>query len=252
MADIQPDALAEAQRTVEALGVKAVPFVVDVCDRQAMYRAAGEVESTFGKIHLLINNAGIGYTGVPLDKTPDADFHWVFSVNTFGVWNGIAAFLPKIRAHGEGGHIVNTASVAGLFVAPDRHAGLYSATKMAVVALSQGLRDAVKGEPIGVSVLLPGMVATNIFTNRTALNPQKRAGQKLMSEEYGPTPAALAQMAAEAISPEQAGRILVRGIHDDAFLVFTDPNTLPFFHRWVEMIEAGISYSEKVVAELRA
>ena len=105
-------------------GLELHTISADVTDLDAMYAAADEVESRFGRVDILVNNAGIGLTGPVADATPD-DWNWVIDVNIRGVGNGIQAFRPKIRAHGEGGHIVNTSSMAALMPIV---AGLYSMT----------------------------------------------------------------------------------------------------------------------------
>jgi len=132
---------------------------VDVCDRQAMVRAADENERVFGKVHVLCNNAGVGIAG-PLKLATYDDWDWIMAVNLGGVINGVQTFLPRMLAHGEGGHIVSTASMAAMLPCP--YAGLYTTTKFAVVGLSESLRTELDAENIGVSVLCPGPTQSNI------------------------------------------------------------------------------------------
>ena len=113
LADIQPDALESARKEVAALGVKTIALPLDVSDVDAMARAADEVEAAFNKVHIVCNNAGVGVRNSLLDFTP-TEWSWIFSVNMFGVVHGVQTFVPRIQKHGEGGHIVNTASMAGL------------------------------------------------------------------------------------------------------------------------------------------
>jgi NAD(P)-dependent dehydrogenase (short-subunit alcohol dehydrogenase family) len=132
---------------------------LDVTDRAAMTRAADETERVFGSVHVLCNNAGIGLAG-PLKLATYNDWDWVMSVNVGGVINGVQTFLPRMLAHGEGGHIVNTSSMSGIF--PHANAGLYITSKFAITGMSEALRTELAADNIGVSVFCPGPVQTNI------------------------------------------------------------------------------------------
>src|SRR3546814_3836791 len=102
----------------------------DVCSSDLVMDAADIVEKRFGAVHLVANNAGIAQVGTPLDQVDDETYRWMFEVNVHGVSNGMAAFAPKLKANGAGGgHIVNTSSMAALFMVPGWHIGLYAATK---------------------------------------------------------------------------------------------------------------------------
>src|SRR5690606_37377965 len=117
-------------------------------------------EEAFGKIHVVCNNAGVAVSG-PVDEMSYADWDWVLGVNLHGVVNGVQTFTRRIEAHGEGGHFVNTASMAGHLGLPGL--GVYATTKFAVVGLSEAMRGDLAAKNIGVSVLCPGVVRTNIF-----------------------------------------------------------------------------------------
>jgi NAD(P)-dependent dehydrogenase (short-subunit alcohol dehydrogenase family) len=162
LADLRQDhideTLAEFRRSGFAHDVHAIR--VDVSDRAAMALAAAESERVFGNIHVLVNNAGVGIQG-PFGGITYEDWDFGLAVNLGGVINGLQTFLPRIRAHGEGGHIVNTASLAALVTMPARFV-VYVAAKAAVVAISESIRPELAGQNIGVSVLCPGPVDTNI------------------------------------------------------------------------------------------
>jgi NAD(P)-dependent dehydrogenase (short-subunit alcohol dehydrogenase family) len=132
---------------------------LDVADRAAYVRAADAAEAKFGKIHVLVNNAGIGIVGSLLTATY-ADWDWGLAVNLGGVINGIQTILPRIRRHGEAGHIVTTSSMSGIFAAGV--AGIYTTAKYAVVGLMESLRSELEPHSIGVSAFCPGLVNTNI------------------------------------------------------------------------------------------
>lgn len=158
IADLRRDHLDEALKCFPDR--KAVHGIqVDVCDRQAMARAADETERVFGGVHVLVNNAGIGLGG-PLKLATYDDWDWIMAVNLGGVINGVQTFLPRMLAHGKGGHIVSTASMAALLPCPN--AGLYITTKFAVMGLSECLRSELGADNIGVSVLCPGPTQSNI------------------------------------------------------------------------------------------
>ena len=135
--------------------------VVDVTDRVALARAADEAEQVFGPVHLLCNNAGVSGP-VAIEDAGFADWDWMLGINLGGVINGIVTFLPRMRAHAAGGHIVNTASMAGILPVGGV-GGLYTTGKFAVVGLSEALRLSLATEGIGVSVLCPGLTRTNLI-----------------------------------------------------------------------------------------
>ena len=176
LADIEGDALAVAVRRLSDLGLKNIRSVVcDVADLSSVEEAAAATYEAFGAVHVLCNNAGV-VGGSGIDDISAETWRWVLDVNLMGVLHGVRTFLPHMRRHGEGGHIVNTASMAGL------NSGLgfspYSASKFAVVNMSEGLAMQLAPFDIGVTVLCPGFVQTRIWDSRR--NRQER---------YGPAPA---------------------------------------------------------------
>jgi NAD(P)-dependent dehydrogenase (short-subunit alcohol dehydrogenase family) len=196
-------------------GLELHTISADVTDLDAMYAAADEVESRFGRVDILVNNAGIGLTGPVADATPD-DWNWVIDVNIRGVGNGIQAFLPKIRAHGEGGHIVNTSSMAALMPIV---AGLYSMTKGAIVALSEAMHIELREAGIGVSAYCPGPVHSDIARN-AAYRPEKYATS-------GYTPRSPESVATARLQPymtaEEAGDRVLQGVLRGDMFILTHP-----------------------------
>lgn len=159
LADVRGEALEKAVNGLTAGGATAHGIPLDVTDRAAFSRAADEAEKVFGPVQLLFNTAGVSMFG-PLEKSTYEDYDWMMGVNFGGVVNGIQTFVPRMIAFGKGGYVVNTASIAGLIAAAP--SGIYCASKFAVVGLSQALRGALDQYDIGVSVLCPGNVNTNI------------------------------------------------------------------------------------------
>jgi len=159
IADVRQQAIEEALSWFGEQGLPAHGIALDITDREAYVRAADETERVFGTPRLLFNTAGVSMFG-PLEKASYEDYDWHMNVNFGGVVNGIQTFVPRMIAAGRGGHIVNTASAAA-FRGSDR-AGIYSASKFAVLGLTESLRHALEKYDIGVSVLCPANVNTNI------------------------------------------------------------------------------------------
>jgi NAD(P)-dependent dehydrogenase (short-subunit alcohol dehydrogenase family) len=215
LADIEAAPLDQACSEIEASGVKVAGLVLDVANRAAVYDAAVDVEKWFGRVDVLVNNAGVLSAGSTLDAISDDEYDWVIGVNLMGVINGIKAFVPRIRRQGEGGHVVNTSSIIGMFTIPLVQHGLYAATKFAVVALSECLRGDLADDGIGVSVLCPRGVQTNLF--QSGRNRPERHGGAFARDDDHPV---LATIAA-GINPDEVGRRVLRAIEHDELYIFT-------------------------------
>ncbi len=157
VADIRQDHLDQAIGELGADDVLAVKL--DVTDREAFARAADAAEERFGKIHLLVNNAGVAAVG-PAELAAFGDWDWTMSVNLGGVINGVVTILPRILAHGEGGHIVSTASMSGLV--PHPGATIYASSKAAVIAMMESMRGELEPKGVICSAFCPGAVQSNI------------------------------------------------------------------------------------------
>ena len=215
LADIEVDALERARAEVAALGVNATALRLDVSDRSAMAKAALDAEAALGKVHLVFNNAGVELSGRALAQIEDSEWDWIIGVNVHGVINGIRHFVPLIQKHGEPGHVVNTASVAGFWVNPNFRLGPYSMTKYAVVALTEALAQDLEGGPIGVSMFCPAAVNTRIFTS--SRNRPTRFGGP-----YQPgVTESLRNALAKGLSPDEAGERVLRGIRDNDLYIFS-------------------------------
>jgi NAD(P)-dependent dehydrogenase (short-subunit alcohol dehydrogenase family) len=219
IADIEHDVLREAADEIGAVGIR-----TDVSDLESVRELARSVTDRFGAVHVVCNNAGIG----PLARVADltmADWHWMIGVNLYGVIHGVRTFLPILEANADGGHIVNTASMAGL-VAPPR-LGSYSVTKFGVVALTEVLSAelAQEGSKVGATVLCPGFVRTNIHAS-SRNRPEHLTGGALadidVSTEGNP--------AYRWIGPRQAGAVVVRAIRRGDLYALTHPD-------WYGMVE---------------
>ena len=175
IADIEEGALKDAERELAGGGADVLAVQCDVAEGDSVRALRDRALDRFGAVHLVHNNAGVGLGG-PIWEVPESDWRWILGVNLWGVVHGIAAFVPLLVEQGEG-HVVNTASIAGLASAP--FLGPYNATKQAVVAMSETLyKDLQAGgvTGVGVSVLCPGFVQTRIAEsdrNRPAWAPER-------------------------------------------------------------------------------
>jgi NAD(P)-dependent dehydrogenase (short-subunit alcohol dehydrogenase family) len=193
----------------------------DVADPVSVERAAKASYQAFGNVHVVCNNAGVAAAG-GIDNISLDNWRWVLDVNLMGVLHGIRTFLPHIRAHGEGGHIVNTASMAGM------NSGLgfspYVASKFAVVGMSEGLATQLKPFAIGVTVLCPGYVRTRI--GESGRNRPQRYGATKTPDPASPAGLLVAQIAERlqsGLDPSDVGARVLAAIREDELYVFTHP-----------------------------
>jgi NAD(P)-dependent dehydrogenase (short-subunit alcohol dehydrogenase family) len=221
LADIEADALSAAVDRLRGIGPEIRGVICDVADASSVEQAARDTFEAFGKVHVLCNNAGVA-GGSGIDDISIDNWRWVIDINLMGVVHGIAAFLPHMRAHGEGGHIVNTASMAGM------QSGLgfspYAASKFAVVAMSEGLALELKPSGIGVSVLCPGFVRTRI--GESGRNRPTRYGPAPTLDPASPAGALAAYIAERlqaGLEPSLVAERVLAAIAADQFYVFTHP-----------------------------
>ncbi len=218
LADLRQDhldtAMAEFRQRGQTQSVHAIRL--DVTDREAMAAAADETERVFGKLHVLVNNAGVGIQG-PFKGITYADWDFGMSVNLGGVINGLQTFLPRIRAHGEGGHIVSTASLAALVPMPAQFV-TYVAAKAAVVTISETIRGELSQENIGVSVLCPGPIRTNIQQISRNRPAQFSVGDAFReAEQTGATRVPFPSM----MEPAEVGMLVLNAIRNDELYIIT-------------------------------
>ncbi|HWL19753.1 MAG TPA: SDR family NAD(P)-dependent oxidoreductase, partial [Bradyrhizobium sp.] len=190
LADVETGALERAVASLREVTSDICGVACDVADADSVERAAQATFDAFGHVHVVCNNAGVA-AGGGIDNISLDNWRWVIDVNLMGVVHGIRTFLPHLRAHGEGGHIVNTASMAGI------NGGLgfspYTASKFAVVAMSEGLSMQVKPHGIGVSVLCPSFVRTAI--GDSGRNRPARYGQPQPLDPASPAGLMVAEIA---------------------------------------------------------
>jgi NAD(P)-dependent dehydrogenase (short-subunit alcohol dehydrogenase family) len=219
LADIEAAALADAVETLRDRGLEVRGVICDVADPASVEQAAHASYAAFGKVHVVCNNAGVG-GGSGIDDISVNTWRWVLDVNLMGVVHGVRTFLPHMRAHGEGGHFVNTASMAGL------NSGLgfspYAASKFAVVNMSEGLARELAPFGIGVSVLCPGFVRTRIW--ESARNRPERYGPALAPDPAsaaGRLAAGLAELGRSGLDPSAVAAQVLTAVRDGKLYVFT-------------------------------
>ena len=222
LADIETDALAAAARSLKNSGPEIRSVVCDVADPASLERAATATFAAFGNVHVVCNNAGVAAAG-GIDNISLDNWRWVLDVNLMGVLHGIRSFLPHLRSHGEGGHIVNTASMAGMVN------GLgfspYAASKFAVVGISEGLAAQTRPLGIGVSVLCPSFVRTGI--GESGRNRPQRYGPTQALDPAAPAAAMVAEIAKRlqaGLEPDAVARRVLDAVRNDELYVFTHPN----------------------------
>jgi NAD(P)-dependent dehydrogenase (short-subunit alcohol dehydrogenase family) len=232
--------LDDAMKYLGSAGDRVHAINVDVTDRAAMEKAAVETTEVFQKVHLLVNNAGVAIIG-GLSKATYDDWDWGISVNLNGVFNGIRTFVPRMQAHREGGQVVATSSLAGLL--GHGPAGVYTATKFAVVGMMEALRAELDGTNIGVSVFCPGLVNTNIgdsARNRPAnMAPDMgfKMDPKMLEEMRAAMKDAKGPPGMDAL---EAGRRVLQGVRSNDLYILTTPEYEAEFRARGEAILASL------------
>lgn len=221
LSDIDGVALETAAADLRSGGAEVVAIVCDVSDAGAVAQAANDVIDAFGEVHILCNNAGVAGPG-GVDEISLETWRWVLDINVMGVVHGIKAFLPHLRAHPGGGHIVNTASMAGL----QSGGGFspYSASKYAVVSISEGLQKQLAPLGIGVSVVCPSFVRTRIA--ESGRNRQAQYGASVAPIAGSRESQMLAWISAQiesGLDPAIVAERTVRAVRSNELYVFTHP-----------------------------
>lgn len=221
LCDRNPSTLEEVARLLRSKGVDVLIESVDVSDWKAMQALAARVHDKAGTLDILVNNAGVATSGDFL-STPVEDWNWVFGINVMGVVHGCKAFGLRMAEQG-GGHIVNIASAAGFYAAPEMSA--YSASKHAVMGLSESLRLEMAEFGIGVSAICPGVINTNIVsamrTNGAMVQSQGKVVDIYRKRNYGP------EKVAEAIAEAVIHNRAVVPVSPEAWVLYAGKRLLP-------------------------
>jgi NAD(P)-dependent dehydrogenase (short-subunit alcohol dehydrogenase family) len=235
VADIDADAARHAVERLKGDQVKSVAVQCDVSDRDGVRRAALDAVAAFGKVHVVCNNAGVAVGG-PLGTVTERDWDWILDVNLKSVVYGVETFYPLIKSHGEGGHFINTASMAGMISPPGMEP--YTATKFAVVAMSEGWAVQLQPLGIGVSVLCPGFVRTRIHESGRA-RQDRYGGKGEVDPGVGTTRQEAAQNVLNGIDPEIVGARVVEAVKAGELYIFTHPTMRDYVEARFQMIRAA-------------
>jgi NAD(P)-dependent dehydrogenase (short-subunit alcohol dehydrogenase family) len=238
VADVEQAAADAVAAEVAATGGTAIPVRVDVSDRASTETLAEVVDRELGGCDLLCNNAGV-LSFKHASETTASDWDWQLGVNLYGVVNGLLAFLPRMLAAGRGGHIVNTASIAGMRALGGTSGLLaYTTTKYGVVGLSEALAGDLAEAGIGVSVLCPGGVSTRII--EAGRNRPDRFG----GPEEARRPAGAGGGLQTAMDPADVAALVVRAVKEDQLHVFTHPETRPLVEERCRTLMAAFDWLE--------
>lgn len=219
--DIDEKQLAIAEKKLSAEGVLVLALVMDVTDPAQWQVVAEKTLERFGKIHMLVNNAGVASAPGPIEATNHKDWNWVIDVNLKGVIYGAEVMIPHIKSHGEGGWMINVASMAGMIGVP--YAGAYTATKVAVVGMSESWHSELAKHNINVSVLCPAFVKTRIHLS--GRNRQEHHKAEHVEREHDAPKAnnAAQDLVENGIPAELVGQRVVEALNANELYIFTHP-----------------------------
>jgi NAD(P)-dependent dehydrogenase (short-subunit alcohol dehydrogenase family) len=228
LGDVDQAGMDDVVAAIRAKGGEALAVRTDVSDLGQVQRLADSAFATFGTVHVLCNNAGVAVWG-GLERATHRDWQWVLGINLWGVIHGVEAFVPRMIAQGEGGHILNTASMAGLIAS--QGLGVYNTSKYAVVGLSETLAKDLRSYRIGVSVLCPMGVDTRI-------NVSERNRPAALRNEASTVDAPVTLMG-RTLVPEIVAEMALAAIRDDRLYVIThDEGLEPLRRRFSRMEQA--------------
>jgi NAD(P)-dependent dehydrogenase (short-subunit alcohol dehydrogenase family) len=229
--DVRADAIEAALGQLRGEGIDAHGIQLDITDRDAYARAADEVEQVYGSPpHLLFNTAGVNSFG-PLEATTYGDFDWLIGVNLGGVINGMVTFVPRMIQAGQGGHIVTTSSIGGF--QGSAGAGPYSAAKAAVINLMEGYRAALEKHGIGVSVLCPANIRSNI-AEATRIRPEKFGTSGYVADQAAIE--SLHSIHRHGMDPVELAQHVKKGIEEEALYIIPYPEAKEMLRQHFEAI----------------
>jgi len=243
LADIDASQLEIAQEKLQKEGIEVLSVQMDVTNLGQWGNVASKALERFGKVHMLVNNAGVGSNPGSIEKTDDKDWRWVIDVNLMGVIYGTQTMVPLMKLHGEGGWLINVASMAGMMGIPT--AGAYTATKVAVVGMSESWYSELKPHNIQVSVLCPAFVKTRINLS----NRNKPADLKTEKENSGHLNSSAAakhmqKVIDNGLSPKLVGERVVEAVNNKELYIFTHPNYRKVLQKRFKAIDDAFARSE--------
>jgi len=221
LADIDEKNLLKSTTELESLGIPVLGALLDVADEMQWKSVADKAIEKFGKVHIVVNNAGVGGDSGPIENQETEGWQWALGVNLMGVVYGAKVMTPLIKDHGEGGWILNVSSMAGMGGVP--YSGAYTASKAAVVALSESWAAELQDKRIGVSVLCPAFVQTRIYDSERN-RPDKYKSENYQIENESSFSKQTKQMVKDGIDVSIVGKRVVEAINHGELYIFTHPN----------------------------
>ncbi len=236
LADIDQKNLEKASLELRGSGISVLPVTLDVADEAQWHDAAQQAIERFGKIHMVVNNAGIGGDTGPIQNSQTKGWQWAIDVNLMGVMYGAKVMVPLIKQHGEGGWIINVASMAGMGGIP--YNGAYTATKTAVVALSESWAAELQSKDIKVSVLCPAFVQTRIYDSdrNRPLKYQNDTATPTNEDSFADKTKHLVE---NGIDVSIVGKRVVEALNEGELYIFTHPNYRAIVQRRFQAIDAA-------------
>ena len=238
LCDIEEAALSAALKQLRLTNVDVDGVKADVSLKAELVAAAEATTARYGKVHILVNNAGVGGGG-PYGSWTEASWNWTMGVNLMATIWGIEIFGPLIEQHGEGGHIVSTASIAGLI---SGQSTAYNVSKYGVVALSEGLRRELAPRGIGVSVLCPGFIRTQIMNSRRNLPKRFEGAVRAASGPLAEQINMIRERISQGIEPNYVGELVREGVERDLPYIFTDLEFEPMIEARFAAIKQGFDH----------
>lgn len=236
LADIDEENLKKARLKLESAGIPVLAVALDVADEAQWNEVAEHTIERFGKIHMLVNNAGIGGDTGPIENAQTRDWQWALDVNLLGVVYGTKVMVPWIAQQGEGGWIINVASMAGMGGIP--YNGAYTATKTAVVALSESWAMELQSKNIKVSVLCPAFVQTRIYDSdrNRPLKYKNENGKEIEESRFAEK---TKSMVKNGIDVSIVGKRVVEALNAGELYIFTHPNYRALVQQRFQAIDAA-------------
>ncbi|MDG0969605.1 MAG: SDR family NAD(P)-dependent oxidoreductase [Porticoccaceae bacterium] len=242
LADIDQENLQKATLELQARGVSVLSVILDAADEVQWQVVGQQAVERFGKVHMVVNNAGVGGDSGSIESQNKNGWQWVLDVNLMGVVYGAKAIVPLIKQHGEGGWVINVASMAGMTGVP--YSGAYTATKAAVVALSESWAGELERKGIRVSVLCPAFVQTRIYDSERNRPKQYQSDDWDITSESSFSKRAK-HLVENGIEVSIVGKRVVEALNAGELYIFTHPNYRPFMQQQSAAIDAAFERAGK-------
>ena len=242
LADIDQENLQKAASELQAAGVSVLTVVLDVADETQWQAVGQQTVERFGKVHMVVNNAGVGGDSGSIESQNKKGWQWVLDVNLMGVVYGAKAIVPLIKQHGEGGWVINVASMAGMTGVP--YSGAYTATKAAVVALSESWAGELERKGIKVSVLCPAFVQTRIYDSERNRPEQYQTDDWDVTSESSFSKRAK-DMVENGIEVSIIGKRVVEALNAGELYIFTHPNYRAVVQQQAAVIDKAFQRAEQ-------